>query len=41
MLKFVLFGLIGEKLDMGKEYWWVYYSYLALWTFGKVMEWLP
>lgn len=40
MLKFVLFGLIGQKLDMGKEYWWVLNIYVVFWTIGKVMGWL-
>ena len=40
MLKFLLFGLIGQKLDMDKEYWWVLNAYVVLWTIGKVMGWL-
>lgn len=40
MLKFVLFVMIGYKLDMGKEYWWVLNVYIALWTIGKIMGWL-
>lgn len=40
MLKFVLFAMIGEKLNMGKEYWTVLVVYVLLWTIGKFMGWL-
>lgn len=40
MLKFVLFAMIGYKLDMGKEYWRVLGIYAVLWTICKIMGWL-
>lgn len=40
MLKFVLFAMIGEKLDMGKGYWTVLIIYVFLWTICKFMGWL-
>lgn len=40
MLKFVLFAMIGCKLEMGNWYWGVLTIYAVLWTIGKIMGWL-
>lgn len=40
MLKFVLFAMIGYKLNMGKYYWCILSTYAFLWTLGKIMGWL-
>ena len=40
MLKFVLFAMIGEKLNIGNAYWVVYWVYVVLWSICYVMGWL-
>ena len=40
MLKFVLFAMIGYKLDMGETYWYVLCAYVVHWVICKIMGWL-
>ena len=40
MLEYVLFVMIGLKLNMSKWFWYVTDIYLVLWIIGKVVVWL-
>ena len=40
MLKFILFAMIGEELNMDEEYWFVFYLYVSLWAIGNIMGWI-